>query len=210
MLTTPMSNQPAPPADPRIPPPEPLAPVLWKRFAHQGLAVSIVQQQEITCCGRVTPDDRFEAVLGDWTPGYAYETSYSPDRPDRPGRVHTWRTIAEGGEVLVTHRHPAKTADLARAVLTDRVLLAEHGPAAREHMLAYPPTVTVGPAITNARRGQVVAAEWGGAWWRAVVAEALERRVRVVLCHHPEGDGFTRLLTVGREVRAIHEQPRGR
>lgn len=198
--------QPAPPADPQHPPPAPIAPTLHRRFTHGDTTVSIVEHREVTCCGHVTADARYYGVLGDWTPGYAYTTTdYVPG--GRPVRVINWRTTTDGAWDLLSRSSVRAAVRDARRRLHEEDLHATYGDLARENRHRYPSDAAIGPRLTEVSPGEVVAAAWGHGFWRAVVADVSGGGVRVLLCRSRTDPNNVRLLTVGKDVRALHAPP---
>ncbi|HET6285743.1 MAG TPA: hypothetical protein VFG15_03195 [Amycolatopsis sp.] len=205
-------TQPAPPAEPEHTPPEPIAPTVHRRFTHGERVVSIVEHREVTCCGHVTADARYYAVVGDWNTGYRYTvTRYQHD--GRPVRVINWRTTTDGARNLFSRASVHAAVLDARKALHDEDLIATYEELARtdcgRYRYRYSDGEKPGATLTSVSPGEVVAAYWGAGFWRAVVAEITEHGVvRVALCHSTSRPDFTRLLTVGKEVRALHAPPR--
>lgn len=201
--------QPDPPADPDYPPPEPIAPIVHRRFEQDGRPVAIVQHRELTCCGVLTVDTYFTAVVGDWVPTYAYQFTHDTTRPRRTVNWRTMTTSAGrgGGELLKRASIRAAVRDAKRKV-HEMLLIATHDKVAQEVSGWVTADTPLGPKLDTGTPGQVVLAEWGHSAWYAVVAEVRDGRVtHVVLNDMPPHEHRTRLLQVGKHVRALHAPP---
>jgi len=204
-------TQPEPPADPHYPPPVPIAPIVRRRFEQDGRLVAIVRHQEITCCGERTLDDYYTAVVGAWEPEYEYQ--FTHDRT-RPRRTVNWRTTTttrgrnHGGELL-TRKSVAAAVRAAKLKVHEMFLAATYDKVAQEVSGVVGAGTPVGPKLDAGTPGQVVVAEWGHAFWYAVIAEVADdgRVTHVVLNDMPPHQHRTRVLRVGRHVRALHAPP---
>jgi hypothetical protein len=206
-------TQPDPPANPFYTPPKPLAPIVHRRFEQDGHVITIVQHQEINCCGTHTIDEHYTAIVGEWEPTYAFTFA---DSTTRARRTVNWRTMTTthlrgyAGELLV-RRTIRSAITAARRKVHEHHLLTTHGARAQEVGGPIETGEQPGRQLDTGTPGQVVLATWGRTFWYAVIAEVDEhgKVAYVVLCDMPPHEHRTRVLRVGpnRHVRALYAPP---
>jgi len=199
--------QPAPPADPHYPPPEPIAPIVHRQFEQDGRPVTILRHREITCCGVITDDPYYTAVVGPWTLGYSYQFSQHATRPRRTTNWRTATSSASGDGEMLHHTSLRGAVRDARRRVHEIHLTRTYFERAKEVQGAVEAGTSLGPKLDTVVAGQVVVAEWGPSLRFVVVAEVDgDGRPTYVLVYHPMNPQPARLVGA-RYVRALYAPP---